>query len=81
MYYVYLLRSDSHPAQRYIGFTHDLKARLVEHNSGRSPHTSKFVPWSLIAYFAFRSETTALAFEKYLKSGSGRAFVNRHLLN
>ncbi len=79
MYYVYLLRSDSHPAQRYIGFTTNLKTRLAQHNSRGSPHTSKFAPWSLIAYFAFRVEATALAFEKYLKSGSGRAFAERHI--
>ncbi len=78
MFYVYLLRSESHPAQRYIGFTTNLKARLAEHNSGRSRHTSKFAPWSLVAYFAFRNEKTALEFEKYLKSGSGRAFAENH---
>ena len=78
MYYVYLLQSEACPEQRYIGFTTGLKARLREHNSKRSPHTSKFAPWTLIAYFAFRTEDAAVAFEKYLKSGSGRAFADRH---
>ena len=45
-----------------------------------SPHTAKFRPWILLAYFAFANEKTAIAFEKYLKSGSGRAFMNRHFL-
>lgn len=79
MFYVYLLQSESRPDQRYIGFAHDLKSRLREHNAKRSPHTSKFAPWSLAAYFAFRTEGAALAFEKYLKSGSGRAFAERHV--
>ena len=39
-----------------------------------------FGPWVLIAYFAFAQEKTAVAFEKYLKSGSGRAFINRHFI-
>jgi hypothetical protein len=34
-------------------------------------------PWRLATYIAFQDETRALAFEKYLKSGSGHAFANR----
>jgi putative endonuclease len=79
MYYVCLLQSESHPKQRYIGFTTDLKSRLTDHNNGHSRHTSKFAPWILKAYFAFRRRHSAVAFEKYLKSGSGRAFAGRHV--
>lgn len=78
MYYVYLLQSQSHPAQQYIGLTRDLRRRLAQHNNATSPHTKKFCPWELLVYCAFKSEATASAFEKYLKSGSGRAFVKRH---
>jgi putative endonuclease len=77
-HYVYLLRSESRPKQQYVGLTRDLRQRLADHNKGRSPHTSKFCPWLLVAYFAFSTEGTAIAFEKYLKSGSGRAFIKRH---
>ena len=80
MHYVYLLISESHPSQYYIGLTCDLKKRVADHNHGHSKHTSKFCPWFLVAYFAFAQEKTAIAFEKYLKSGSGRAFVRRHFL-
>jgi len=34
-------------------------------------------PWNLIAYFAFANEKTAISFEKYLKSQSGRAFAKK----
>ena len=34
------------------------------------PHTAKFIPWDLVAYFAFKEKDRAAAFEKYLKSGS-----------
>ncbi len=78
MYYVYLLQSQSHPTQQYIGITRDLRKRLAQHNNATSPHTKKFSPWGLLAYFAFKSEATASAFERYLKSGSERAFVKRH---
>ncbi|MBL8174315.1 MAG: GIY-YIG nuclease family protein [Bryobacterales bacterium] len=79
MHYVYLLRSESHPTERYTGMTSDLRARLAKHNEGGVPHTSQFRPWSLHCYFAFRTKEQATAFERYLKSGSGRAFANRHL--
>jgi predicted GIY-YIG superfamily endonuclease len=80
MFYVYLLKSESHPTQPYVGSTCDLRQRLKDHYKGRGSHTSKFRPWILVAYFAFAQEKTAIAFEKYLKSGSGRAFIGRHFL-
>jgi predicted GIY-YIG superfamily endonuclease len=80
MHYVYLLKSETHPKQPYVGATRDLRQRLKDHNEGRSPHTAKFRPWLLVAYFAFAQEEMAITFEKYLKSGSGRAFIRRHFL-
>ena len=79
MHYVCLLRSQSHPAQRYVGLTSDLKSRLGKHNGGEVPHTSKFLPWKLEACIALPDRQHAVEFERYLKSGSGRAFANRHL--
>ncbi|MBM3814894.1 MAG: GIY-YIG nuclease family protein [Acidimicrobiia bacterium] len=79
MHYVYLLQSLSAPAQRYIGLTGDLKARLAKHNEGGVPHTSKFRPWQLRTYLAFSHSEQATSFERYLKSGSGRAFANTRL--
>ena len=78
MFYVYLIKSVSSPEQKYIGVTRDLRQRLKEHNSGRSSHTSKYVPWKLVNYVAFSSKSAATEFEQYLKSGSGSAFSNRH---
>jgi putative endonuclease len=80
MWYVYIIRSRDFPAQEYVGATRDLKVRVDDHNSGKSPHTSKFVPWELIWYSAFPDKYKALAFEKYLKSHSGRAFSKKRLL-
>jgi putative endonuclease len=77
--YVYLLSSQSHQDQRYVGLTSDLKARLQKHNNGGVPHTSKYRPWAIDAYFAFKTREQAARFEHYLKSDSGRAFANRHL--
>ena len=79
MKYVYLLQSTSSPNQRYIGITDNLNNRLDNHNSGGSPHTAKFRPWKVIVAIRFEDHDKAVAFEKYLKSGSGRAFANKHL--
>jgi predicted GIY-YIG superfamily endonuclease len=67
------------PEQEYIGATADLKRRIPEHNAGRSAHTAKFTPWKLVWYCAFPDKYKALAFEKYLKSHSGRAFAKKRL--
>ena len=78
MKYVYIL--ESHDSQHfYVGITDDLRARLAKHNAGEVPHTSKYGPWRIKTYVAFSDEDRAIAFEKYLKSGSGRAFAKKHL--
>ncbi|MBW1677004.1 MAG: GIY-YIG nuclease family protein [Deltaproteobacteria bacterium] len=79
MKYVYLLQSIPFPEKRYVGLTSNLKNRLNAHNSGQSLHTAKFKPWELVTYVAFSNESKAVAFEEYLKSGSGRAFANKRL--
>lgn len=74
MKYVYILESlDSQ--HFYVGITDDLRARLAKHNAGEVPHTSKYGPWRLKTYVAFSNEQQAIAFEKYLKTASGRAFA------
>lgn len=46
--------------------------------NGQSPHTSEYHPWKIITYHAFADVTKVAAFEKYLKSGPGLAFSNKH---
>ena len=64
--------------QRYIGITDDWTKRLTKHNSGGSYHTAKFIPWEIETVVGFNSKGKALAFESYLKSGSGFAFARKH---
>ena len=75
---VYIIRSDSDPARHYTGITNDVKSRLEWHNSGPSGYTVHNRPWSLVVSIEFATEKAARRFEKYLKSGSGRAFTKRH---
>jgi predicted GIY-YIG superfamily endonuclease len=74
--YVYLLQSVELLDQSYVGLTDDLKSRLVKQNAGQSPHTRKYKPGRLLTYVAVSSEEKAVAFERYLKVSSGRAFAN-----
>ena len=77
-YYVYILSDTATATHNYIGFTQDLSARLAKHNAGEVPHTSQFRPWKIESYFAFENKEKAVAFESYLKTGSGHAFATRH---
>lgn len=79
MKYVYILQSLTDNERFYAGITDDLKSRLSAHNSAAVTHTSKWRPWLVKTYIAFTDEARATAFEKYLKSGSGRAFAKARL--
>jgi predicted GIY-YIG superfamily endonuclease len=79
MKYVYILNSIEFTDKYYIGSTDNLKDRVKRHNVGEVPHTSKFKPWKLKTYLAFSDEKQAIAFEKYLKTSSGRAFSKKRL--
>ena len=80
MWYVYIIRSIHDPVQEYTGVSEDLKQRIADHNVGKSTHTAKYAPWELLWYAAFPNKMTALSFEKYLKSHSGRAFAKKRLI-
>jgi putative endonuclease len=77
MFYVYFLRSLKNPSKTYVGYTSNLQQRLETHNSGGSVHTRLYKPWKLVVYVAFNTEEKALAFEKYIKIGSGYAFAKK----
>jgi putative endonuclease len=78
-HYVYRLQSLAYPERVYVGFTSDLRSRLHHHNEGCCDYTRPFRPWTLAFYAAFRNRAQALAFEAYLKSGSGIAFARKRL--
>jgi predicted GIY-YIG superfamily endonuclease len=76
MHYIYSLKCKN---GYYIGCTDDLKDRLKRHQMGQVPATAKRLPVKLAFYFAINDRYKAFEFEKYLKSGSGRAFIKKHL--
>jgi predicted GIY-YIG superfamily endonuclease len=75
--FVYVLRNDKDP-RPYVGVTCNVAQRLTTHNSGGSVYTAPYRPWRLVVSLEFAGAEGALQFERYLKSGSGRAFAKRH---
>jgi predicted GIY-YIG superfamily endonuclease len=79
MYYVYILQSIK-DGSYYTGLTKNLKYRVNQHNYHHSAYTSTKAPYKLVWYGVFANKNKGLAFEKYLKSSSGFAFRNKHLI-
>jgi len=78
MWYVYILKCSD--GSFYIGCTTDLERRIMEHNSHKIHYTRTRTPVYIHSYVAFTDKYRAFEFEKYLKTGSGIAFRNRHLI-
>lgn len=75
MYYVYSLKcKDGY----YVGCTDNIEERLKRHQKKQVPATANRLPISLEFYSAIENKYKAFEFEKYLKSGSGRAFIKKH---
>ena len=78
MWYVYFLKCSD--GTFYTGCTSNLTNRLERHNNGEVLYTSTRLPFELVTYVVFTDKYKAFFFEKYLKSGSGKAFANKRLL-
>jgi predicted GIY-YIG superfamily endonuclease len=76
--FVYILRSEADPHRHYVGITSNVDERLRWHNGGPSGVTLHDRPWSLVVSLEFADPKLAGRFERYLKTGSGRAFAKRH---
>ena len=77
-YFVYVLRCAD--GKLYTGCTENLEERMERHNKGHVPATANRLPIQLVSYTSFNDKYKAFEFEKYLKSGSGRAFIKKHYL-
>ncbi len=78
MHHVYLIEGEP-KGTWYIGYTTDLKRRLVEHNNHKNVSTSKESKWKLIYCETYVNKMDALGREKFLKSGSGWRFMKKQL--
>ena len=77
-HYAYILKLSN--GDYYIGQTDNLRRRIREHKQGQQRTTKNFLPCTLVTYIAFKNKKLSKDFEKYLKTGSGFAFKNKHLV-
>jgi len=79
MWFVYILKCSDD--KLYTGCTEDINERFKRrHNSSYVPATKMKLPVALVTYIAFNDKYKPFAFEKYLKDGSGRAFLKKRLV-
>lgn len=79
MWHVYILKCSD--GSYYVGCTSDLSERLNRHREAKVKHTSTRLPVELAVQISFKDKYTAFNFEKYLKSGSGKAFMRKRLIS
>ncbi len=81
MHIVYILISETDSNRYYIGITQDLQRRLGEHNRlSNDGYSKKYAPWRVETFITFQDALLAENFEKYLKRGSGFAFLKKRLI-
>ena len=79
MFYTYVIENSQ--KRTYTGSTEDLTARLAMHNDCSEEKakfhrtTYKQGPWAVIFYKIFVSRIEALEFERFLKTGKGRKWL------
>ena len=76
MYYTYVLKSGK-TNKMYVGYSSNLKTRIMEHNSGLVQSTKNGMPWVLEYYEACCKMKSAIKREKDLKTGYGRSYLKR----
>lgn len=77
---VYILLSAKDPTKYYIGITRNLEKRLKEHNGATEGYAKRYAPWQVETFVTFNDTRLAENFERYLKQGSGNAFLKKHLI-
>jgi putative endonuclease len=80
LHFVYIIVSASYPGRYYVGLTGNVRRRLSHHNQGIVRSTAPFRPWRLRTAICFVSRKRAAEFERYLKTGSGNAFLRKRFL-
>ena len=67
-YYVYMLRSQDKKKITYVGYTSDLKKRIILHNLGKGAKFTRGRKWKLIYKEKISSKKEAISREYYIKN-------------
>jgi len=77
-YGVYILLCNN--GNYYNGYTKNIISRLEAHNNKEVHYTMDKLPVKLVHLSLFDNKQKAYDFERYLKTGSGKAFRNKRLI-
>ena len=77
-YYTYILLSKK-DNELYVGYTDNIKRRILEHNKGYVDSTKNRRPLEIICFEGYKNKLVAMKREKYLKTGWGRKYLNKIL--
>ena len=66
-YYVYMLKSLDKKNITYVGYTSDIKKRIIIHNRGKGAKFTRGRRWKLIYKEKFSSKKEAISREYYIK--------------
>ena len=75
MYFVYVIKSIKN-GKKYTGQTNCLERRLFQHNNKETKSNKLNAPFELIFVQECENRSESMMLERYLKSGSGREFIN-----
>lgn len=74
MFYVYVLFSYK-DKNLYLGYSHNLKLRIKQHQESKVASTKYRLPIELIYYEAYKDKRDATKREYFLKRGRGRELL------
>ncbi len=67
-FYVYLLKTiNRNPLKTYVGYTNNLRARLIAHNTNKGAKSTKGYKWKLVYKKSFKTKSAAMSYEYKLK--------------
>ena len=67
-YHVYMLKSLGKKSVTYVGYTNNLKKRIILHNSNKGAKFTKGRKWKLIYKEKLNSKSEAISREYYIKN-------------
>ena len=75
-YYVYMLRTVvGYRNKSYVGYTNNLKLRLLKHNTNKGAKATKGYKWKLIFKKKFLSKSKAMSYEYTLKKNRNKRII------
>ena len=68
LYYVYMLQSKGIKPITYVGYTNNLRKRILLHNTGKGAKFTRGRKWILIYKEKLKSKKEAISREYYIKN-------------